>query len=98
MLDCLARLLFSAALEVLKQWLRDWGVLLITAVIAAATLVQGLFAVRLYKLQRTIEKSRLEPLFFVALKAMAWETALPGSTHSSPIYRHTVYGSNQSRS
>lgn len=64
MLDCLARFLFDAALDFLRQWLRDWGTLLLTAVIAAAAVMQGFFAMRLYRLQRLIEKSRLEPLLF----------------------------------
>jgi hypothetical protein len=68
MVECLVRLLFSAALDFLKQWLRDWGTLLLTGVIATATVVQGLFAMRLYRLQQTIEKSRLEPLLFCRVK------------------------------
>jgi hypothetical protein len=68
MLDCVLHFLFSAALETLKQWLRDWGVLLLTAVIALATVMQGMFAMRLYRLQQAIERSRLEPLLYCRVK------------------------------
>lgn len=71
MVECLERFLFSVALDFLKQWLRDWGTLLLTGVIAAATIVQGLFAMRLYRLQQTIEKIRLEPLLFCRVKGYA---------------------------
>jgi hypothetical protein len=68
MLDCVLRFLCNAALEFLKQWLRDWGTLLLTAVIASATILQGIFAMRLYRLQQAIERSRLEPLLFCRVK------------------------------
>ncbi len=68
MLDCLARFVCNAALEFLRQWLRDWGTLLLTAVIASATVMEGIFAMRLYRLQRAIEKIRLEPLLFCRVK------------------------------
>jgi len=46
MLECLADLLRSAILEFVKQWLRDWGNLLLTAVIALAAVMQGVFPKR----------------------------------------------------
>jgi hypothetical protein len=64
MLDCLARFFFHATLEFAKQWLRDWGSLLLTAAITVAAFMQGIFAMRLYKLQNSIEQSRLQPLLF----------------------------------
>ena len=36
MLECLLRILFDGALDFLKQWLRDWGNLLLTAAITVA--------------------------------------------------------------
>jgi hypothetical protein len=64
MLDYLARLFHHATLEFAKQWLHDWGNLLLTAVIAVAVFMQGIFVRRLYKLQNSIEQSRLQPLLF----------------------------------
>src|SRR5579859_934785 len=64
MLDCLARLFLHATFEFATQWLRDWGNLLLTAAIAVAAFMQGIFAMRLYKLQNSIEQSRLQPFLF----------------------------------
>src|SRR6266481_5282447 len=68
MLDCLARWLCAAALDFIKQWLRDWSLLLLTAVIAGAAVMQGIFAFRLYKLQNAIEQSRLTPLLYCRVR------------------------------
>jgi len=64
MLECLSHLLLQAVLEFVKQWLRDWGNLLLTAVIAIAGIMQGIFAMRLYKLQESIEQSQFKPFLF----------------------------------
>jgi hypothetical protein len=64
MLECLFRILFDGALDFLKEWLRDWGNLLLTAAITVAAFMQGIFAARLYRLQKSMEEERLTPLLF----------------------------------
>ncbi|SRR6266851_8505820 len=89
MLDCVLRFLCNAALEFLKQWFRDWGNLLLTSVIAAATIMQGIFAMRLYRLQQAIEKSRLEPLLFCRVKG---DGPLPLASLNVELSNLSTYG------
>jgi hypothetical protein len=68
MLECLAGLLRNAILEFVKRWLRDWGNLLLMAVIALAAVMQGIFAMRVYRLQQSIEASRMKPPLYSRVK------------------------------
>jgi hypothetical protein len=90
MLECLLRILFDGALDFLKQWLRDWGNLLLTATIAVAAFMQGIFAMRLYKLQNSIERSRLQPLLFCRIAGHEYVGTL--STLEAQLWNLSQYG------
>lgn len=80
-MDWFIHFLCDAALEALRQWLRDWGILLLTAVIAFAAIlqviaaaVQGIFAKRVYNLQKFIEDTNRTPHLFCRIKGHAGGT------------------------
>lgn len=50
-----------------RAWLKDWGNLLLSAIVAAAAVTQGIFAKRLYGLQETIEEVSQRPFLYSRL-------------------------------
>src|SRR5260370_31705931 len=80
-MDWFIHFVCDAALEALKQWLSDWGNLRLTAVHAFAAIlqviaaaVQGIFAKRVYNLQKFIEDTNRTPHLFCRVKGHAGAT------------------------
>jgi hypothetical protein len=69
MFHFLAHAAGPTATEMFKQWIHDWGDIVLTVVIAWAAVMQWIVAARLLKLQRTVEDSHRQVKLFCRINA-----------------------------
>jgi hypothetical protein len=69
MFDCVNQAAGSGASVSIGQWIRDWGDIVLTLVIAWAAVMQWIVAARLLKLQRTVESSHSRVKLFCRIAA-----------------------------